>query len=384
MMNETTMESTVLADNDGRVNGEGTEEDTNVLGITPLNLRMLLMAERYKNLSALDADDDLDDQDPTTPVVTTPVVAKKPTTKWGKLSMAVVGNKSIRKNSTFKNNVESSRASSSSSKENFEMHAQHIQEGIDSAIAGINEEGDNGPMGESKQNGLETEIGMREGLANAFDEDDALEYWDQLMIPQPPPLPLIPQTLPAITPPLTSTDAPTTTVDDPLRNDNTASAKEPSLPTNNLLSLTNPNAIDNNNQAEGQGLAPETDIGAQASTVGVNDAPLVGVVSSERVVMVPAQTVETLTFVPPPPPTFESDFDMGSQQRTVVVSRVPESIVRQQRESMELAILEDQRKSTAELRAKESDVIWREHLARQRVVRMEDQVAETHPLSSVY
>ena len=354
-MNETSMESTAFA-NDSVANEEGTGEDA-ILGITPLNLRMLLMAERYKNLSALNGDDDLDDLDPTTPIAT-PVMVKKPTSKWGKLSLAVVGNKP-RKNSTFKN-LESSHASSSSSKENAEVLARHLQEeeeeeeGGDTTTADNHEEGAHGPMGETKQDGVDPATGTREGRVNSFDEEDALEYWDQLTVPVPPPLPPIQQALPAAAPTLATAAPialPTTTDDPPPRTDTDISAPptvlSPLANNPNPLSLVHPSAINNNNnnnnQAEGQELGlgqgpPEssTGVGAAASSssstnpaglgqglgqgvgvglsLGVNAHPLPGgSVSSERVVMVPALTVETLTFVPPPPPTFEAEFDIGSQ-----------------------------------------------------------------------
>ena len=348
-MDETSNESTAVA-NDNVANEEGTGEDA-ILGITPLNLKMLLMAERYKNLSALDADDDLDDQDPTTPASTTSVSVKKPTTKWGKLSFAVVGNKSLRKNSMIKN--QSSHGSSSSSKENFEvLNRLHSQEG-GGDTANHNEEA-NGPMGEVKQDNAETEA--REDRASSFDEEDALEYWDQLTIPEPPPLPPIQQTLPASAQIVSPTVVPTT-ADGPPQIDSTAAPAVLSPPASSPLSLMHPSTIGNNannnnnnnnasaNQtevpgeglglAQGQGL-PGSDTGILApsssssadrdgvapgpglglgSALGVNDSSLPAVLPAERVVtvLVPAQTVETLTFVPPPPPTFETEFDMGSQ-----------------------------------------------------------------------
>lgn len=69
----------------------------------------------------------------------------------------------------------------------------------------------------------------------------------------------------------------------------------------------------------------------------------------------------------------ESEFQTGAPPLAVTVNRIPEEVVTQQKEKIQLAMYEEQSKVLDNIKRKEVDVIWREHLARERLVALEEE-----------
>jgi hypothetical protein len=92
----------------------------------------------------------------------------------------------------------------------------------------------------------------------------------------------------------------------------------------------------------------------------------------------PAVKIEDLVqeFSPPEPPKYEEEFEGESIPKKLMVSRIPEAVVREQHEKLEQARLEERRRVADELREKQSDIIWREHQARQRVTKLSEEAKE--------
>ena len=262
-----------LAGGGASVSTNDVQSDEGISSADLLNQRMLLMAEKYKTLAAFDFIDDDDDQTGTEPLSDGPgaterrrsvnldpsssLKAKVPTRRWSKIAKVVgsvgpnmrasVEFRSIRRAPSIHESVEDS---------NKESNKDMVE--------------DPDAEGEAAEEEKKQPPTVVVPVVAAFDEEKAIQEWDDLSLPTPPEV-----------------------------------------------------------------IEPQ--------------------------------------FMPPPVPAFETEFDEESKEKTLVVSSVPVQLVNKQKQLMELAILDDQRKSTAELRAKESDVIWREHLARQRVIRMEDE-----------
>ncbi len=69
--------------------------------------------------------------------------------------------------------------------------------------------------------------------------------------------------------------------------------------------------------------------------------------------------------------TAEDDFEIEYLPVNVSVSRIPEQVVSEQKEKIQLSLCEEQSKIIDDIKRKEVDVIWREHLARERLIALE-------------
>ena len=80
----------------------------------------------------------------------------------------------------------------------------------------------------------------------------------------------------------------------------------------------------------------------------------------------------TTAFYPPPVPSFETNFEEESRSVTLLINRVPKELIMKQKQMMEVEIQEEKERNAVEFQRKESDIIWREHLARQRIIQVEN------------
>ena len=76
-------------------------------------------------------------------------------------------------------------------------------------------------------------------------------------------------------------------------------------------------------------------------------------------------------FNPPPIPSFETNFEEESRSLTLLINRVPKDLILKQKKIMETELQEEQQRNALEFQRKESDIIWRERLARQRIIQVE-------------
>lgn len=77
--------------------------------------------------------------------------------------------------------------------------------------------------------------------------------------------------------------------------------------------------------------------------------------------------IEIGEFQPTPVPLYENVFVSESTPLSLGITRVPEAVVRQQRDLMERQLLDERRELVEKVKSKEMDLLWREHLARLRV-----------------
>eukprot|EP01038_Epipyxis_sp_PR26KG_P005003 gene5003-6988_t len=70
----------------------------------------------------------------------------------------------------------------------------------------------------------------------------------------------------------------------------------------------------------------------------------------------------------------DEEFMNESRPLGLTVAKIPESVVRSEQERAELQNLEQQRKIIETIKRKEADVIWREHIGRERVMKLESEV----------
>jgi len=70
-------------------------------------------------------------------------------------------------------------------------------------------------------------------------------------------------------------------------------------------------------------------------------------------------------------PNFESDFESQAKSYSLLVGKISQDKVNEEKEKIEYSIFEKQRKNIEQMKQKEADIIWREHLARVRVNEME-------------
>jgi hypothetical protein len=71
--------------------------------------------------------------------------------------------------------------------------------------------------------------------------------------------------------------------------------------------------------------------------------------------------------------TAEGDFETEYIPVNVSVSRIPEQVVAEQKEKIQLSLYDEQSKIADNIKRKEVDVIWREHLARERLTTLEEE-----------
>lgn len=81
-------------------------------------------------------------------------------------------------------------------------------------------------------------------------------------------------------------------------------------------------------------------------------------------------------FVPPEPPTYEEEYAEESKDRKVVLGKIPKEKVREQKDILKTKLYEERSKAMEAIKAKERDVMWREHLASKRVKELEDAARE--------
>ncbi len=81
--------------------------------------------------------------------------------------------------------------------------------------------------------------------------------------------------------------------------------------------------------------------------------------------------IEQLVSLEMPQSSAALDFEIQSKPVSVTVNRIPESVVNEQREKVQLSLYEEQSKVLDGIKRKEVDVIWREHLARDRLAGLE-------------
>ena len=84
--------------------------------------------------------------------------------------------------------------------------------------------------------------------------------------------------------------------------------------------------------------------------------------------------IMNIPFSYPTPPTFQNTFENENKEVSLIVNRLPEDVVRKKKEELDMAIFKDQQLNIEELRKKEADIIWREHLARKRISNLEDEM----------
>lgn len=77
-------------------------------------------------------------------------------------------------------------------------------------------------------------------------------------------------------------------------------------------------------------------------------------------------------FIPPNPPTYEEEYAQESKESKVVLGKIPKEKVREQKDVLKTKLYEERAKTIEAIKNKERDVIWREHLALERVKDMED------------
>ena len=75
-------------------------------------------------------------------------------------------------------------------------------------------------------------------------------------------------------------------------------------------------------------------------------------------------------------PSYEPKFQEDSEPVGLVISRVPETLVREKKQQLEAALFAEKEKLANDLKSKETDVVWREHLARMRVEKLEQEARE--------
>ena len=76
-------------------------------------------------------------------------------------------------------------------------------------------------------------------------------------------------------------------------------------------------------------------------------------------------------FTAPPLPSYEADFMEESKPLSLMVNKVPKELIIKQKKLMDTEVQEEQQRNSHDFRLKEGDIIWREHLARQRVLQLE-------------
>jgi hypothetical protein len=81
-------------------------------------------------------------------------------------------------------------------------------------------------------------------------------------------------------------------------------------------------------------------------------------------------------FIPPNPPTYEEEYAQESKDNKVVLGKIPKEKVREQKDVLKTKLYEERAKTIEVIKSKERDVIWREHLAMERVKQMEDESRE--------
>jgi hypothetical protein len=64
---------------------------------------------------------------------------------------------------------------------------------------------------------------------------------------------------------------------------------------------------------------------------------------------------------------YNEEFVENSKELSLNISKLPEDIIYKQREAMEESLIYEKYKITQEIKKKEADVVWREHLARERL-----------------
>lgn len=85
---------------------------------------------------------------------------------------------------------------------------------------------------------------------------------------------------------------------------------------------------------------------------------------------------ELEAFELPPPPRYEEEFQEASGNVALTVSRVPESVLSKHQEELDNKLMEERRSTADKIRAKEVDILWRENLARERVIKLEKEAQE--------
>lgn len=76
-------------------------------------------------------------------------------------------------------------------------------------------------------------------------------------------------------------------------------------------------------------------------------------------------------FTPPPIPTYESDFDKECKSISLIVNKIPIDVIKKEKNDLNLIISQEKVRNALELLNKENDIIWRENLARQRILQIE-------------
>jgi len=71
-------------------------------------------------------------------------------------------------------------------------------------------------------------------------------------------------------------------------------------------------------------------------------------------------------------PDFEHEFCVSAEQVSVSVSKVPTFVLQQEQSRVESRLFEQRERALSAIQSRESDLVWREHLARQRVESVEE------------
>jgi hypothetical protein len=81
---------------------------------------------------------------------------------------------------------------------------------------------------------------------------------------------------------------------------------------------------------------------------------------------------EDTSFFPPPVPAFEEKFVVESKTVGLNINSIPDSVINTQKEKMKSVLQLESSKALEDMKKKQVDVVWREHLARLRVEKLED------------
>ena len=77
-------------------------------------------------------------------------------------------------------------------------------------------------------------------------------------------------------------------------------------------------------------------------------------------------------FTPPDAPTYEEEYAQEGKENKVVLGKISKEKVREQKDVLKTKLYEERTKTTESIKIKERDLLWREHLALERVKEMED------------
>jgi len=76
-------------------------------------------------------------------------------------------------------------------------------------------------------------------------------------------------------------------------------------------------------------------------------------------------------FLPPDPPKLEEELAAATEAEAIIIGKVPKAAINEQKELLKARLWNERDRSVKQMKAKEKDLLWREHLAKKRVEKFE-------------